>query len=215
MKWLALFLFLSLSFAQLLHAQESPTCSSFCVTGMYLDSVTPGQLWVSIAFNADSNVFINYPHIPSIIDGQGDTLATGDLWFFGQFGGTTYDYPVATDLTQLPGNLEATVNFSYDTVTCPLAYPCVTALTDDRNHRPAYGVAPNPFRYSTSLIAPDPLNDAEIIVYNSAGHGVHRIEHVYGTNIAISVSGLPPGMYILQIIGEHHVDAISCVILDD
>lgn len=103
-------------------ARTSP-CASFCVTDIALDS-TGTYLEIPIFFDEDPSAFINYPYVTAVTDANGDTIATGNMNFFGQFGGTIQTYNASTALDSLPANFVATVYFRYDTSVCALSYPC-------------------------------------------------------------------------------------------
>ena len=69
-------------------------CSNFTITGSYPDSINSNDYQFSINFNGDSNEIVGYPHISAMLDCNGDTVATGGLFYFGQLGQTTLDYPL-------------------------------------------------------------------------------------------------------------------------
>ena len=92
-KTLIIIVFILLNYCSTLFAQ-SVNCSDFSVIGVNPDTLNPNGYIVSIQFNATSNVFINYHQVSAVLDCNGDTVATGGLSFFGQFGQTTNDYPV-------------------------------------------------------------------------------------------------------------------------
>ncbi|MFM7104741.1 MAG: Kazal-type serine protease inhibitor domain-containing protein, partial [Flavobacteriales bacterium] len=103
----------------------SPSCDVFCVTNIFFD--TTGTLQTEIQFNGQPTEFINYPYVTSILDGSGQIVATGDMWVFGQIGGTSETYPLTSTVlaNPLPENFNATVMFTYDGTTCALNYPCL------------------------------------------------------------------------------------------
>jgi len=100
------------------------SCDAFCVTQMYFD--TSGTLMADIHFDGQPTEFINYPYVASVLDGSGQIVATGDMWFFGQIGGTLQSYPLTSTVLSnpLPENFNATIMFTYDGTTCALNYPC-------------------------------------------------------------------------------------------
>jgi len=99
-------------------------CDSFCVTNIQLDT-TNNSLDITIFLEGDSNRFINYPYVTAVTDSSGDTLATGFMNFYGQFGGTSQTYGTNTTLNSLPASVTATIHFHYDNNSvCALPYPC-------------------------------------------------------------------------------------------
>ncbi|MFM9006703.1 MAG: Kazal-type serine protease inhibitor domain-containing protein, partial [Flavobacteriales bacterium] len=87
----------------------SASCDVFCVTNIFFD--TTGTLQAEIQFNGQPTEFINYPYVTSILDGSGQIVATGDMWVFGQIGGTSETYPLTSTVlaNPLPENFNATV----------------------------------------------------------------------------------------------------------
>ena len=59
-------------------------------------------------------------------DLTGDTVAIGNLNFFGQIGGTSQTYSASTTLDSIPSNFTGMVYFRYDTSVCALPFPCDT-----------------------------------------------------------------------------------------
>ena len=70
---------------------QTLTCSDFSVIGVKFTGTDPV---VSIKLNAPASAFANYPHVLAVLDCNGNTVATGAPFFFGQLGQSTTDYPV-------------------------------------------------------------------------------------------------------------------------
>lgn len=101
-------------------AQSTFPCSSFCVTDVTLDSAA-GTWNVNIAFEGTTNDFINYPYVSMMITASGDTVALGQMEYFGQIGGTNQVYhPNAYADAFTAGQ----IFFVYDSDTCQLNFPC-------------------------------------------------------------------------------------------
>lgn len=100
------------------------SCSSFCVENISFD--TSGILNVSINFSGDFNNFINYPYVSQVLNQNGDVIASGELAYFGQEGGTTMPYSVSSSgiTAPFPPNFIGSVIFNYDNNICVLPYPC-------------------------------------------------------------------------------------------
>jgi hypothetical protein len=105
------------------------SCSSFCVENISFD--TSGILNVSINFSGDFNNFINYPYVSQVLNQNGDVIASGELAYFGQEGGTTIPYSVSSSVltAPFPPNFIGSVIFNYDNNICVLPYPCGDIIT--------------------------------------------------------------------------------------
>jgi hypothetical protein len=73
---------------------QTMTCDWFTVTGLEPDTFDINNTLIQIEMEGGIADFVNYPHIASVSDCTGDTVATGGLFFFGQIGGTEQGYPV-------------------------------------------------------------------------------------------------------------------------
>ncbi len=49
---------------------------------------------MGIEFQANTTQMIGYPYISVMTDCMGDTIAKGQMFYFGQIGKTTQDFPV-------------------------------------------------------------------------------------------------------------------------
>ena len=141
MKKISLLVFLFFSI-QYCHAQIS--CSDFCVKEVLIDSSNnPNTLRFIIAFNGSSSSFINYPYISLLSNSNGDSLGSGTLFIFGQFGGTTETYDVSTSLDSIPTDFM--LHFSFDTVVCTFNNLCpTTTAIQDLSAEEFYQIYPNP-----------------------------------------------------------------------
>jgi hypothetical protein len=109
------------------------SCSDFSLLGIGHDSFNSGNSVVHIKFMGDPQDFINYPFVSCVTDCNGDTIATGNMNFFGQMGQSVQSYPVTGDITNacLPITIEfifGNTNFEIDTCTFSLS-SLPTALT--------------------------------------------------------------------------------------
>lgn len=162
-------------------------CNSFCVTSIYNDSV---QTQVSIQM-LDSG-FVNYPHIAAILDQNGDTISTGSMFYFGQVGETTQDYPTSLSNTDW-SSFTGTIVFVYDNDTCSLDFPCNSLNTASNLISGSYTIFPNP---ATSFIQ---LRSNELPTYLSfysmQGQLVRKV-YIESENQVITIENLPAGSYI-------------------
>lgn len=103
---------------------EQVSCSSFCVTDLSLDS-SLNEAFLSISYAGNLNSMINYPHVATVTNTSGDTIAIGSIFSFGQFGGTTATYGVSlSNVTQWDPSEVVYVHFVFNDQTCILTYPC-------------------------------------------------------------------------------------------
>jgi len=78
---------------------QSVSCADFTLLGYGPDAFDPGNSLIHILMAGDSTGFINYPYIALVTDCNGDTIATGNMNFFGQTGQSVQSYPVTGDMT--------------------------------------------------------------------------------------------------------------------
>ena len=90
---------------------QTINCSDFSILGFGPDQFNSGNSVVHIHFGGDTIDFIDYPFISVVTDCNGDTIATGNMNFFGQTGQTVQSYPVTGNITN--ACLPITVEFIY------------------------------------------------------------------------------------------------------
>lgn len=86
-------------------------CSDFSILGFGPDTLTEGNFVLHVRMEGETTDFINYPFISVVLDCNGDTVATGNMNFFGQFGQSVQSYPVTGILSS--ACLPLTVEFVY------------------------------------------------------------------------------------------------------
>jgi len=74
---------------------QTITCDLFTVTGLEPDTFDVNSTLINIEMAGGVSDFANYPYISAVTDCNGDTVATGGMFFFGQIGGTVSGYPVS------------------------------------------------------------------------------------------------------------------------
>ena len=167
---------------------QSINCNSFCVTGIYNDSV---QTQVSIQM-VDSG-FVNYPHVLAILDQNGDTISSGSLFYFGQIGETTQDYPTSwsnTDWSSFTG----TIVFVYDNDTCSLDFPCNSLNTASNLMTGSYIIFPNPA--SDFLLIKGGNYPINIMLYSIQGQQLKRM-YIESESQMIQLNDLVSGTYYI------------------
>jgi hypothetical protein len=179
---------------------QSFTCQDFSITAVFPDSMNANMYQVSIQADGDPADLIGYPFIESVLDCNGDTVASGGLFWFGQLGQTTQDYPIT-----LSGSLNCsplTFVFHYldaagNTVYCPLVFG-TTGLEANAEGHGKIVAFPNPST-GTVFIQSDKVNaSATYSVYDCASRLISR-----GTldrkSTGIDLNHIPAGVYIMHI----------------
>ncbi|MFM8432507.1 MAG: T9SS type A sorting domain-containing protein [Bacteroidota bacterium] len=177
---------------------QSITCSDFTITDFGPNPWDSTQYVISIQFSGGPFDQINYPLISAVIDSNGDTVATGGLFFFGQLGGTTQDYPVTPS-----GNMNLTqfsVVFSYGTFngtndTCILFYPdALSSVHESISEESAFSIGPNPAADRITLLSKISALGAGYLIYDYAGKKMLE-GFVRSLNEEIDLSSLTNGVY--------------------
>ena len=203
-KSLLLILLSALSYVE---AQTIP-CSSFCVTDLQIDTAT-SNLQVTIFFTGAGTLFINYPYVSAVKDNNGNTVATGTVNSFGQFGNTDYYYNTTTTLTSLPVNFNGTIYFNYtvyntstsqlDSMVCALPYPCITSARTGDPVLSEQIIYPNPSNGKIIIESPNAVNNgsAWVEVYDILGNKVHRVD-MKNRKTVVDLSTLSAGVYFVK-----------------
>lgn len=179
-------------------------CSNFAITGSYPDTVNPNDYQITINFNAGQNDFVDYPHVSVLLDCNGDTVATGGLFYFGQFGQTTQDYPVTIiDTTTWCEPLTAVFiygqGFLGEIDTCLL--PFQNSSISDISESYQISIYPNPSSGVLNVFAPNELHAPPFQIINQVGQ-VLMEGRINSKNQKIDVNSLSTGFYSLRISGN-------------
>jgi hypothetical protein len=196
---LFLILFLGLPYISI---SQTFFCSAFSITNVYPDSLNPGDYQLSIQCIAGPNEFVSYPFVPSVLDCNGDTVATGGLFYFGQLGQTTQDYPVTLtgngDINCYP--LTASFVINYDpgfTDTCQLTYGA-SGLDQQLNNNQSIRVSPNPASNLITLSASQNFIGKAYAICDALGKPV-LTGTISSESIPVDVSKLASGMYLIKV----------------
>jgi hypothetical protein len=172
-------------------------CGNLSLTTIYPDSLTQGNYWIGIAFSGSANQFISYPHVSSVLNCQGDTLATGNLFYFAQMGQTSQDYPVGT------GNAvwcePLTIQFIYgDSLlvndTCYFTYNSASALENTIAEVPS--LYPNPTDGTLALKIPISYLGGSYVLLDALGKTVKQGQCTV-LDLTLQLSGQSKGLYRL------------------
>jgi hypothetical protein len=181
---------------------QTITCELFTITSLEPDTFDTENTLINIEMSGDFGAFANYPYIASVVDCVGDTIATGDMWFFGQIGGTTQGYPVTAipDDVCLPITIEFVFgNDLFETDTCLLSYG-VSGLNPYKKPDSGVQLFPNPANDIIQVAAQTDLTGKNYFIQNTTGKLV-RAGRITTSNASLDVSQLPSGFYVLTIDG--------------
>jgi hypothetical protein len=182
---------------------QTINCDSFTVIGLEPDTFDLNNTLIQIEMSGGNADFANYPYIPAITDCNGDTVATGGMFFFGQIGGTEQGYPVsllAEDVC-LPLTIEFVFgNDLFENDTCQFTYG-TSGLSSRYNAFNKLDVFPNPtqgiLQIETSFVHPG----TPYIVSDQMGSIVLQ-GSLNSTNTRIDMSRLSSGFYMLCVGNE-------------
>ena len=141
-------------------------------------------------FLGSSTDLINYPYFPFIFNQFGDTIAKGEMEFFGQLGGTKQDYLYITLLNELPSVMY--LRLRYDSDSCNFPYFLANSNLPEAAAKP--GIFPNPVDEKVFL-----KNEGEKEIRFSITDQFGRMVKTGKASDEIPVNGLPAGMYFLQL----------------
>jgi hypothetical protein len=190
------FLFVSAYFIVPIGYTQTISCAEFSITQFYPDSLNTNDYQISIQGSSGPLEMVNYPHVAAVLDCNGDTVATGGLFWFGQLGETIQDYPVT-----LTGNgsmacypLTAIFIYGLDAGiedTCFLSYGIVglnASLSNISNDL----IYPNP---SNLFIQLGEIPETDFKILNTVG----LIEMIGKSQGVIHVEFLNSGAYFLEL----------------
>jgi hypothetical protein len=190
------FLFVSAYFIVPMGYTQTISCSDFSITDVYTDSLNANDYQISIQSSSGPLEMVNYPHVAAVLDCNGDTVATGGLFWFGQLGETIQDYPVTLTgegpITCYP--LTAIFIYGLDAGiedTCFLSYGIVglnASLSNISNDL----IYPNP---SNLFIQLGEIPETDFKIVNTVG----LIEMIGKTQGVINVEFLNSGAYFLEL----------------
>ena len=178
---------------------QTSFCPDFSITGVYQDTIDPSTYQVSVEFSAPDSIFVGYTLISSVLDCNGDTIATGNLFWFGQIGQTTQDYPIT--LIGQPNCAPYTAVFTYmdelgDIDTCMLLYS-VADLEEMIVSNKSIMVYPNPTNGLLTIRLEKAYTEQIYHIFDQQGRMV-KSDVLNGKQTVIELN-LNNGMYYLMI----------------
>lgn len=192
-------------------------------TGGSSMTINNTEIWnqeISAANNSD--IFLNNCDVYGSIFRASDTLssitANGGCFFQNPSGCTsttainiTTGQPYCNPLipAAFPQNLTpATVSFIGVNTNCTVGL--IETLENE-----GITIFPNPFSVQTTLHSGKSFKDASLIVYNSLGQTVKRIDNLSGQDVILNRNNLPGGLYFIRITQDSKlISADKFVIVD-
>lgn len=195
----SLFLFL---LASTLHSQS--VCEKLHVVNVSPDTSQSGGYVVSIAYKAGSNELLGYPRVINVIDCKGDTIATGEMFYFGQLGATTQAYPIKLTTKDSMGCYPLTATFvanntSGGSDTCKLVFG-TTGVEDDSNdktkppHTLSIALYPSPATDELVIATPDYRTEHQFRIVDACGRICFE-GTITSARTRIDTRFLAPGVY--------------------
>lgn len=115
-------------------------CDSMKVDSVWLVEAGINRIAVRMKMLGGNSDFINYPYFPYIFNQLGDTIARGEMFYFGQSGGTIQEYLNMTLLNELPPVIHLRFRFNSDS--CDFTYALTSAQGISEFRQPE--IFPNP-----------------------------------------------------------------------
>ena len=180
---------------------QSFFCSAFSIMNVYPDSINPGDYQLSIQCIAGPNEFASYPVVSSVVDCNGDTVATGGLFYFGQLGQTTQDYPVTLtgngDINCYPLTASFIINYEPGfTDTCQLTYGS-TGNVSAFQELEQFTSYPNPAVDEITLLSGPNFTGTTYTICDTFGKTV-LTGRIIAEQTSIELLGLAEGLYFLN-----------------
>lgn len=181
------------------------TCDSLSIISIEPDTFDVNNTLINIQMAGTEMDFINYPFIPAVWDCNGDTIASGNMFFFGQIGSTTQGYPVSTLAADVC--LPLTVQFVYsigdfvaDNDTCLFTIESidVTSQSEQGDNLRAF---PNPTNGDIHISSSSSLVGQPYELCDAMGRVVFASRFSVATP-RIDLADLTPGFYMLCIGSE-------------
>lgn len=170
------------------------SCSSFCADSVGIDTTGQNRFLISLDFSGAPSQFINYPWFPAVLHPDGDTIAKGQLEYFGQFGNSKQVYSAFTSLDFVPPQLN--LIFRFDSLSCVLPYPCQLSRAEKKSGSREWTWYPNPAREQIHLNGNIPAGNLQIS--NFQGQAVIQTDLKKNSG-PVSLKELKPGIYSIRI----------------
>lgn len=180
---------------------QNITCADFTILSVAPDTVDPNTAQITIQFNDTATMIASYPHVSGVLDCNGDTVATGSMFYFAQLGQTTQDYPVTLSgsLSCLP--LSMVFVFGNDlnaTDTCLLTFGNSTGVSTAAN-QPLISCYPNPTIDKVYIEVPAASMGDTFLLCDNTGKLIRK-GCVTAERLELNLMDLPDGMYFFNLL---------------
>lgn len=192
-----------LSLGLMLHSMcadaQTNVCSLLTVTGVSPDTTDPALYQITIQYNGSNTDLIGYPIASAVLDCNGDTVAEGFGFWFGQLGQSSQDYPVNVSGSLTCGPLQ--VYFTYldsqgNPQACTLSYT-ITGEQEKNISESRILVYPNPTSGLVSIESNEHTEAERYLIMNLDGR--HLLSGFLSSQrTEIELGSLPDGVYLLR-----------------
>ncbi|MCL9981102.1 MAG: T9SS type A sorting domain-containing protein [Bacteroidia bacterium] len=183
---------------------QSISCSNFTVKYFGLDTVKATTMQMGIDFQANTDQMVDYPHVTLITDCNGDTVAVGQMYYFGQFGGTTQDYPVTLLKSNYCEPLKVTFVYSNGGKTDTCYFFFGKSANKKEVSQNLFEVFPNPSTGKLTVKFKNHASNHELEIFDFLGRKVFF--SIVSEDIAVlDLHRLPSGQYVLKADGKSQV----------
>lgn len=191
---------------------QSFSCADFSIVGMTADSLDSTIYNLSIDFSASANTFVNYPYVSAVLDCNGDTVATGGMFFFGQFGQSTSAYPVT--LTGSLSCVPLTAIFVYlndasVNDTCSLSVGSNVGVIHQEDLNNKFTIFPNPSSSQVNIQCDLSQIGSKYTLHDFTGKQLSDGK-LTETSTLVDISGFPQGLYFFRV-GDQVVNSFKLV----
>jgi len=180
------------------------SCSDFSIVSTQQNTQNPNEVLLDIQFSAPSNTFVNYPYVAAVLNCNGDTVATGALNFFGQFGQSTQTYSVTLTGDFSCSPLTAVVAYmnsnNGEQDTCFIAFESTLNLTRKEQSQTKVNVFPNPVNDFVFIEMEGLIKDLKYVIASINGSIVLHGE-MNAIKQKMDLSSLENGIYFFRLEG--------------
>ena len=181
---------------------QNITCANFSLLNSQQDTSNANSYWFSIQNTAKASDMANYPYVSAVLDCNGDTLAKGNMYYFGQFGQTTQAYPVTLtsrgNINCYPQTILFVFNYNDGRKdTCKMTFNASNTNAFDVNQK-YISLSKNPTQGSVNILAhPDLIGEA-YTVFDALGQLISR--GILTAEISkLDMTSLSSGLYFLSL----------------
>lgn len=183
---------------------QSISCSNFTVKHFSLDTLKGTTMQMGIEFQANVNQMVGYPHVSLITDCNGDSVAVGQMFYFGQLGGTSQDYPVTLLKSDYCEPLKATFIYLNESKTDTCYFFFGKSANKKTFSQNLFEVFPNPSTDKVTVKFKNHASNHEIEIFDFLGRRV--FSSIVSEDIdVLDLHKLPSGQYVLKADGNSQV----------